>query len=200
MRLSDVIKSSGGTTSNAYIRGAKLYRRMNEEERKRLEAAINVLDNAEDPEKTQTEIETINTYTIGVNLEEALANPGSDADLVLREGDIIVVPEYTNTVKISGCVLYPNTVTYNPKMTVGDYITQGGGYGFRAKKRQAYVVYMNGTVSKARRSSRKVVEPGCEIIVPNRPKNEESLANILSIASTSASVATMLGTVYNLIK
>ena len=200
MRLSDIINSSGGITSNAYIKGAKLNRRMNEEERKRLQTAIGVLDNAEDSENSQVEIEMTNTYSIGINLEEAISKPGSDADLVLREGDIIVIPEYTNTVRISGCVLYPNTVTYNPKMSVSDYITQAGGYGYRAKKRQAYIVYMNGTVSKARRSSRKVVEPGCEIIVPDKPKDEEALSNMLSIASASASVATMLGTVYNLIK
>lgn len=200
MRLSDIINSSGGITSNAYIKGAKLNRRMNEEERKRLQTAVGVLDNAEDSENSQVEIEMVSTYSVGINLEEAMANPGSDADLVLREGDIIVVPEYANTVKISGCVLHPNTVTYNPQMSVSDYITQAGGYGYRAKKRQAYVVYMNGTVSKARRSSRKVVEPGCEIIVPDRPKDGEALSNMLSIASASASVATMLGTVYNLIK
>ena len=173
MRLSDIINSSGGITSNAYIKGAKLNRRMNEEERKRLQTAVGVLDNAEDSENSQVEIEMVSTYSVGINLEEAMANPGSDADLVLREGDIIVVPEYANTVKISGCVLHPNTVTYNPQMSVSDYITQAGGYGYRAKKRQAYVVYMNGTVSKARRSSRKVVEPGCEIIVPDRPKDGE---------------------------
>ena len=200
MRLSDVIKNAGGITPNAYVKGAKLNRNMNEEERSRLKAAMGMLDKAEDPEKEQTELKMPSTYSVGINLEEALTNPGSDIDLVLREGDVIVVPEYTNTVKISGSVLHPNTVTYNPKMSVSDYITQAGGYGFRAKKRQAYIVYMNGTVSKAHRSARKIVEPGCEIIVPDKPKDEEALTKALSIASASASVATMLGTVYNLIK
>ena len=113
---------------------------------------------------------------------------------------MIVVPEYTNTVKISGCVLYPNTITYNPKMTVSDYISQAGGYGFRAKRNRAYIVYMNGTVSRTRRNARSIVEPGCEIIVPEKVKREDALQNFLSIASTSASLATMFGTIYSIIK
>lgn len=200
MRLSDAINLAGGVSSLAYIKGARLERKMNEDELKRVKSALGVIENAEDPDNHQIELEIPDAYAVGINLEEALANPGSDKDLVLREGDVIVVPEYTNTVKISGCVLYPNTVTYNPKMTVSDYITQAGGYGFRAKRRQAYVVYMNGTASKARKSSRNTIEPGCEIIVPDKPINNEALKNALSIATTTSSIATMLGTVYNIIK
>lgn len=199
MRLSDIINQAGGVSSLAYVKGAKLERKMNEDEIKRVKAAMGVLEQAEDPDNT-TELDIPTKYAVGINLEEALANPGSDVDLVLREGDIIIVPEYTNTVKISGCVLHPNTVTYDSKMTVSDYITQAGGYGFRARKKQAYIVYMNGTASKARRTAREVVEPGCEIIVPDKPIHEDALKNALSIATTSASVATMLGTVYNIIK
>lgn len=202
MRLSDAITLAGGVSSLAYVKGAKLNRQMNDDERKRLDTALGVLKQTKDPKKEDKEIEleTSEIYSVGINLEEALANPGSDADLVLREGDVIVVPEYDNTVKISGCVLYPNTVTYSPKMTVSDYITQAGGYGFKAKKSRAYIIYMNGTVSKARASSRKVVEPGCEIIVPDKQTNEKALADFLSITAASASMATMFGTIYNIIK
>ena len=199
MRLSDVIKLAGGVSSLAYVKGAKLNRKMNEEELKQLKTALGVLENAENPEST-VELEADDIYSVGINLEEALENPGSDADVILREGDVIVVPEYANTVKISGCVLYPNTVSYNPKMSVSKYISQAGGYGFRAKRRRAYIIYMNGTVSKARKSSRKAIEPGCEIIVPDRIKNENALNQALSIATTSASLATMFGTIYNIIK
>ena len=143
-RLSDVVALSGGTSSLAYVKGAKLTRQMTEEERKQFVAALDVYDHiyTEDDEP-KIKLDTIRTYSVGIDLVKALENPGSDADLVLREGDVIVVPEYTNTVKISGCVLYPNTVTYNPKMTVSDYISQAGGYGFRAKRSRAYIVYMN---------------------------------------------------------
>ena len=199
MRLSEAVNLAGGVSSLAYIKGARLERKMNDDEIKRVKSAMGILEQAEDPENT-TELSIPTTYAVGINMEEALSNPGSEADLVLREGDAIIVPEYNNTVKISGCVLHPNTVTYNPQMTVSDYITQAGGYGFRAKKRQAYIVYMNGTASKARKSAHKIIEPGCEIIVPDKPIHEDALKNALSIATTSASVATMLGTVYNIIK
>lgn len=198
-RLSDVVKMAGGTASRAYTKGTRLTRQMTTEERARLEATLDMLENAKDSMNV-AKIDAASTYDVGINLELALANPGSDADVVLREGDVIIVPEYINTVKVTGDVLYPNTVTYNAKMTVEDYVTQAGGYGFGAKKNRAYVVYMNGTVARARRNSKAVVEPGCEIIVPERRKKEGSLQSILSVASTSASLATMFATIYNIIK
>lgn len=199
MRLSDVIKMSGGVSSLAYVKGAKLSRKMNDDERKRLNAALGVLKSTENSEGSN-DIDTNDEYSVGINLEKALANPGSEADLILREGDVIIVPEYHNTVKISGCVLYPNTITYSPKLSVSDYVSQAGGYGFKAKKRRAYIVHMNGTVSKARRSSRAVVDPGCEIIVPDKQTNDKLLTDFLSITAASASMATMFGTIYNIIK
>ena len=199
MRLSDMIKLAGGCSSLAYVKGTKLTRRMNESERAQFEATLNMLKNTKDSVNV-AKLEAASVYAVGVNLEAALENPGSVADVVLREGDVISVPEYINTVKISGCVLYPNVVTYNPKMTVSDYIAQAGGYGFRAKKNRAYIVYMNGTVAKSRKHGRDIVEPGCEIIVPEKQKKEGGLQNVLSVATTSASLATMFGTLYNIIK
>ena len=141
-----------------------------------------------------------NTYLVGIDLEKALANPGSDADLVLRPGDRLLVPELINTVKISGNVMYANTVTYDSNMTVRDYIDQAGGYGYRSKKSRAYVVYLNGTVAKAKRYSKKVVEPGCEIVIPQKRDKKDNLGNILSIATTSSSIATMMATIANILK
>ena len=199
MRLSDVVKLAGGVSSMAYVKGAKLNRRMNMAERAQLEAALGMLGNSKD----STSVDKLNAasvYSVGIDLEEALSNPGGDADVVLRKGDIISVPEYVNTVKVSGCVLFPNVVTYNHKMSVSDYIEQAGGFGFGAKKNRAYVVYMNGSVAKARKLGRDVIQPGCEIIVPEKRKKEGTLQNALSLASTSASIATMFGTLYNIIR
>jgi protein involved in polysaccharide export with SLBB domain len=136
---------------------------------------------------------------VGIDLTKALGNPGSDADLVLREGDELIVPEYVNTVKISGNVMYPNTVAYDPSFRVKDYVEMAGGYGYHSKKSKAYVVYMNGTVAKAKGSSRKVIEPGCEIIVPTKIKDPSVLPTIMSIVSASTSTASMLSTLYALI-
>lgn len=197
-RLSDLVAEAGGATKWAYIKGAKLVRKMTAEERAIVEATLKALGNAKgaieglvDPAESE--------YTVGINLVEALENPGSDADVVLREGDRLIVPEYTNTVKISGNVMYPNVVTFNHKMSVKKYVTMAGGYGYKAKKSKAYVVYMNGTVAKAKGLSKKVIEPGCEIIVPTKIKDPSVLPTIMSIVSATSSTASMLSTIYALI-
>ena len=199
MRLSDAVKMAGGATSWAYVHGARLERVMNEEERSRLKAALSMVNAASDSLSVD-KINTAEKFSVGIDLEKALAKPGSDDDIVLREGDVLTLPQMISTVKVSGSVLYPNTVTYIDGLRVKDYATMAGGYGFRAKKSRAYVIYLNGKVARARTNSKNVIEPGCEIIVPDRKKREGSLQNILSIASTTASIATMLGTVYNIIK
>ena len=199
MRLSDVIAQSGGITRWAYIKGAKLEREMTEEEKARQEATLEFMENSKDSiDVKKLDLETV--YTVGIDLEAALARPGSDFDVVLRDGDKLIVPELLNTVKISGTVMYPNTVAYNPSMTVKDYITMAGGYGFKAKRSRAYIIYMNGTVAKAKKVNTSVVQPGCEIVVPGKRQNDNSLQQFLSIASTTSSIATMLATVYNIIK
>ena len=198
-RLSDVVEKAGGLNQWAYVKGARLSRKMDAEERARLKSTIEVMDSAKD----SIELSMLNMgerYYVGIDLEAALNNPGSDADLVLREGDVIVVPQYNNTVKISGNVLYPNTVTYRPNMTVKDYVIQAGGYGFRSKKNKAYIVYMNGTVTRARRMSSNVVEPGCEIVVPKKRERNGALQEVLGVATTASSVATMMATIGNLLK
>lgn len=198
-RISDLVKKAGGLNSWAYVKGARLLRQMNAEERARLNSAITVLDSARDSVNLAS-IDRSTTYTVGIDLAAAMANPGSDADLVLREGDQLIVPEYINTVKISGNVMYPNTVTYNPKMTVNDYVLMAGGYGYKSKKSRAYIVYLNGTVARAKRMSTNVVEPGCEIIIPQKRQKEASLAEILSISTTAASLGTMIATIGNIIR
>ena len=198
-RLSDIVKQAGGASEWAYVKGSRLSRRMTPEERTRMQSTLAMLDNTKDSLDV-SKIDIAETYFVGIDLEAALANPGSDADILLRDGDVLLIPEYLNTVKISGNVLYPNVVSYNSNMTVKDYIDMAGGYGFNSKKSRAYVVYINGTVAKAKKYSKTVVEPGCEIIVPQKMKKEDSLQKILSVATTSSSIATMLATIYNIIR
>ena len=198
-RISDVVHKAGGLTQWAYVKGARLMRQMDEDERTRVAASADVLESMND-NTSRSSGDLGSFYSVGVDLAEALANPGSDADLVLREGDRLVIPEYNNTVKISGNVMYPNAVTYNSKYTVRDYIEQAGGYGFRSKKNKVYIVYMNGMVAKARRLSKAVVEPGCEIIIPRKQEKENNLENILAISTTAASLGTMIATIGNIIR
>lgn len=198
-RLSDLVNKAGGLNQWAYTRGARLLRQMNAEERARLQSTIDILESARDSINV-AHIDMSGTYSVGIDLQKALANPGSDADIVLREGDSLIIPEYNSTVKITGNVMYPNTVTYNSNMTVSDYVAQAGGYGFRSKKSKAYVVYMNGTVAKAKKLSKNVVEPGCEIVIPQKREKKANLANILGISTTAASLATMVATIGTLTK
>ena len=198
-RLSDIVKQAGGASEWAYVKGSRLSRRMTPEERTRMQSTLAMLDNTKDSLDV-SKIDIAETYFVGIDLEAALANPGSDADILLRDGDVLLIPEYLNTVKISGNVLYPNVVSYNSNMTVKDYVQMAGGYGFDAKRSRAYVVYINGTVAKAKKLSKAVVQPGCEIIVPQKMRKEDSLQKILSVATTSSSIATMLATIYNIIR
>lgn len=199
MRLSELVKQAGGSTKWAYIEGAKLERKVNDEEIDRLKTTRNVLMNSRDSSSVD-KLNLLVKYTVGIDLPAAIAHPGSDADIVLRDGDNLIIPQYDNTVRISGNVMLPNTVSYSPSMKVKDYINMAGGYGHRSKKNQTYVIHMNGTVAKARKNNSHVVKPGSEIVVPVKPENNESLNSFLNIATTSSSIATMLATVYNIIK
>lgn len=198
-RLSDLVKQAGGASEWAYVKGSRLSRRMTPEEKLRMQSTLDMLDNTRDS-LDASKLNIAETYVVGIDLEAALANPGGDADIPLRDGDVLLIPEHLNIVKISGNVLYPNVVSYNSNMTVKDYIQMAGGYGFDAKRSRAYVVYLNGTVTKAKKLNKTVVQPGCEIIVPQRKKKEDSLQKILSVATTSSSIATMLATMYNIIR
>ena len=201
-RLSDLISKAGGITPDAYVKGARLIRKMTEEEQRRQADAVRMARMGEGKDSISVEkLNISDTYTVGINLEKAISNPGSDFDLVLREGDVLFIPEYINTVKISGAVMYPNTVLYKRGESLRYYINQAGGYGNLAKKKKAYVVYMNGTVSRLKSRDKKAIEPGCEIIVPSKEeKKRMSTAEILGMGSTTASIADMIATMVNLFK
>ena len=201
-RLSDLVKKAGGVTATAYVRGAKLTRRANDEEIRRMQDVINLMGRELGEGMLDSlGIRVQDTYSIGIDLEAALASPGSDADLVLREGDVLQVPEYTNTVKISGSVMMPNTVSYIEGESVKYYLSQAGGYSQHAKKGKKFIIYMNGQVAKVKGSGRGQIEPGCEIVVPNKKKRGgAALSNILGYASSFASLATMAASITNLLK
>ena len=198
-RISEIIEQAGGITSFGFTKGARLTRTMNEEEKERQKSVIKMSHNSKDS-ISEAMLDLSNTYSVGIDLEKALKNPGSQADIVLREGDVIEVPEYTNTVKISGAVMHPNTVSYVENKPVKYYIEQAGGFGNRAKKRRAYVVCMNGQVKRARRNSRNAVEPGCELIIPMKDQSQWNVQQTMSLATASASLATMVASIANILK
>lgn len=201
-RLSDLVRQAGGLTPEAYARGARLVRRLDDDERAVREATRDMArQNSAETDSLPAERMTIrDRYSVGIELEKALASPGSTHDVVLREGDVLSIPEMPSTVHVLGTVMYTNTVVFKEGGNLKYYIGQAGGYGHRAKKGKVYVVYMNGTV--ARCSSRKTrIEPGCHIIVPSkRERKGLSLPAIMSLATTAASVGTMAATIANLTK
>lgn len=198
-RLSDLVEKAGGVTPAAYVRGARLMRTMTEDELRRKEDAMRMVNMGDSI--SMKKLDLSNRYSVGIDLEKALENPRSEYDMVLREGDILYVPEYVSTVKINGAVMYPNTVLFKKGENLRYYINQAGGFGNGAKKRRAYVVYMNGTVSRLKSRSSKAIEPGCEIIVPAKdPKKKMSAAEIIGMGTSAASLATMVATLVNLFK
>lgn len=212
-RLSDLIKSAGGVNDRGYIAGARLERKVNESERARMEAVLkkakeeaeqmeieaakeNKKIDLKDSEKIK-KFEIPEFYSVGIELDKALANPGCDADTVLREGDKIIVPQYNGTVKINGAVMYPNTVGFQKGKKAKYYINQAGGFSEKAKKSQTYIVYMNGTIAKVSQNAKP--KPGCEIVVPEKEINKMTIAEKMTIGTSVASIATMIATLANIL-
>ncbi len=201
-RLSDVIKQAGGLTPAAYSKGARLERKYTAEEQMRRETLRKVaLAQASSKDSVDAKKLDLNetTYVVGIDLDKALENPGSNYDVVLREGDRITVPEYSGTVKISGDVMSPSTVAFQKGKSIDYYIDQAGGWGNLARKSRTYIIYMNGTVAKAGNGNKP--QPGCEIVVPSKPANKKmSTAEVVAIGTGTASIATMIATIANLMK
>lgn len=198
-RLSSLIARAGGLSKEAYVKGARLIRRMTADEMRQKKDVLRLsVRGSEKASVSPVTLEASSTYPVGIELEKALVNPGSDEDMVLREGDVLFVPKYVSTVTINGAVMYPNTILYQKGSSLSYYIEQAGGFGNRALKRRVYVIYMNGMVSRLKRRMGNAIEPGCEIIVPSKKGRKKTVAADVtgmntSIASIAAMVAAMVG-------
>lgn len=201
-RLSDVIKAAGGLNDQAFAEGARLERFVTAEERQRMEQLIQMQLDQQMSANSDIKLDSVamakklnigETIPVGIDLKAALANPGCDDDIVLRKGDRIFVPQYNGTVRVSGEVMYANTVAYEKGKGSRYYIRQAGGYGLQAKKRHAYIIYANGKVGKVNDGAK--VQPGCEIVVPMKPKKKDGIQTtqqLVSIASVMATVAAVI--------
>ena len=220
-RLSELFKKAGGATDQAYLKGARIIRKANEQEKQRMEAVLkmqreemqkNLLQLAASSNNSsaltqsskdveRTNIEKFNVpseYSVGIDLPEALANPGSDADIILREGDRLVIPQYNGTVKINGAVMFANTVAYEKGKKPSYYIDQAGGFASDALKSKAYIIYMNGKVAKLSHGAK--VQPGSEIVIPAKLKRKMSTAEMMSMGTSMSSIAAMIATITNMSK
>ena len=220
-RLSDLFKKAGGSTKEAYLKGARLIRKANDTEKARMEAVLKMQREQQQKNLLQlaassnsgsnlqqvaesaknADLEKFNVpdeYPVGIDLTEAIKHPGSDDDLVLREGDRLIVPQYNGTVKINGAVMYANTVGYEKGKRASYYIDQAGGFASDAVKNKAYIIYMNGKVAKVSHGAK--VQPGCEIVVPAKLKRKMSMAETMSLGTSMSSIAAMIATIANLSK
>ena len=220
-RLSELFKKAGGATDQAYLKGARIIRKANEQEKQRMEAVLKMqreemqkkllqlaassnnssalTQSSKDVERTNIEKFNVpSEYSVGIDLPEALANPGSDADIILREGDRLVIPQYNGTVKINGAVMFANTVAYEKGKKPSYYIDQAGGFAADALKSKAYIIYMNGKVAKLSHGAK--VQPGSEIVIPAKLKRKMSTAEMMSMGTSMSSIAAMIATIANMSK
>lgn len=192
-RLSDLLEMAGGLTQEAYPKGARLIRTLTDAERMKQQSMKKFIVSKDSAELRKFDLNQVRY--VGINLDKAIEHKGSDEwDLVLQDGDKLIIPQYTNTVTINGEVLYPNTVAYMPGQGLDYYINQAGGFSVKARRKKVFAVNLNGTVTRVRRS--KDIQPGCEIVVPTKEERKRavSLTEILSIGTTAAALGTMIST------
>ena len=192
MRLSDLVKQCGGLTPQSYAPGAHLERKLSPEEQLKQQSMIKLATLGDTTDVRRLELSDVRV--VAINLEKAIANPGSNQwDLVLQEGDVLVVPQYSNTVTINGEVLYPNTVGYDKNKKLSDYINSAGGFTQKARTGKVFAVGMNGSVTKVR--SKKDITPGCNIVVPAKMRRRGvSLAEMMSVFTMLATLGTVVAT------
>lgn len=202
-RLSDVLEKAGGLTEFAYIEGARLERQMTPEEYKQAQELMDMVasNNKVSGNDSIVVPQVSRTYPVGIDLKEILANPHSAIDPVLQDGDVIVIPQYMTTVSVSGSVRKPNSVVYDPKMKLKDYISEAGGYAERARKSGTFILYPNGHIKElGRNASAKDIMGGSKIIVPQKGRSQWNLATTLTSVTTSVSMLAVIATLINAMK
>ncbi len=216
-KLSDLVKAAGGLSSLGYAKGARLERMMTDEERQQQEASLRASQITLYEESMQSENKNFDfnradsllmmkldigtAFPVSIDLEKAIQEPGCEEDIVLREGDKLIVPQYSSIVKVSGDVMYPISMNYKKGESLKYYIKRAGGYGDNARKARVYAIYMNGAVELLDHSSKKAIQPGCTIVVPSKKqKNKMTTAEYAAMGTSAASIATMMVTIANILK
>ncbi len=215
-RLSDLVKAAGGLSSQAYAEGARLIRKLTEGENVMRESSLRTAQIQMYEEALQSEkvfnlaqadslmtlkLDMGDYYPVAISLKNALESPGCSDDILMREGDVLSVPQFSNTVKVSGEVIYPMSMNYKKGERASYYIERAGGYGNKAKKKGTYAIYINGSAKKLSKHSSKEIQPGCEIVIPTKStvNNKISTAEIMAIASGASSLAAVIVALSNII-
>lgn len=207
-KISEIIKRSGGLTATAFAEGAVLVRKRKLSgidayiKKKQIESLEKQSkDSVRAKELSESEFSD-NLSIVGIELKKILKNPGGEYDLIMEEGDIIRIPRETQTVKISGEVLYPVSIQYQKGKAFNRYVRGAGGYTQRALKKKGYVVYTNGSAESTRKflvfNIHPKVRPGSEIIVP--PREEKRKLTAVEIVGITSSLATLVLVITTLAK
>jgi len=213
-RVSDLLRRAGGLTALGYAKGASLKREgpkktdgknaidQNEEEQNKIAKLQRLQENVKDTIGTKVQEEILKNVYVGIELDKILENPGTQADLILEEGDVLRIPKQLQTVKVNGEVLYPVTTIFSQGRGFKHYISQGGGFSNKSLKRRSYVIYANGSVKSTSKmfffNNYPVIEPGAELFVPQKEdKRPLSAGEIVGISSGLASLAVII---LNLVK
>lgn len=185
-RLSDIIKRAGGLTEAGYAEGARFSRALSSNEKERSLQLLEIAHSSDTVDVDKIVIK--DRYSVGIDLPTAINKPGSEKDVILRNGDQIIIPECNNTVRISGEVLYPNTVPFVEDKSASYYINQAGGVGYKGQRSKAFIIYANGQVSRLYRGR---VRPGCEIVVPTKPEKQADTQKVSMIMAAISTLSTV---------
>jgi len=213
-RVSDLLRRAGGLTALGYAKGASLKREgpaktdgknaidQNEEDQNKIAKLQRLQENVKDTIGTKVQEEILKNVYVGIELDKIIENPGTQADLILEEGDVLRIPKQLQTVKVNGEVLYPVTTIFSQGRGFKHYISQGGGFSNKSLKRRSYVIYANGAVKSTSKmflfNNYPAIEPGSELFVPQKEdKRPLSAAEIVGVSSGLASLAVII---LNLVK
>ena len=188
-RLSDLIERAGGLTNAGFVGGARFTRALTAYERERAQELLEIAHSSDTVDITKIIIK--DRYSVGIDLAAAMKEPGCTKDIILRDGDQIVIPPHDNTVRISGEVLYPNTVPYVEDKSASYYINQAGGTSEKGRRSKAFIIYANGQVSRLYHGR---IRPGCEIVIPTK-RDKQIDANKTSLTLAGVSTLSTVGAV-----
>jgi len=201
-RLSDLVRKAGGVTNYAYLKGARLFRGMGDDERRQL---LEILHNRDMDQYSRVDTAGVqrlreqSRYQVAIQLDEALRNPGSEFDITLQEGDVLDIPIVRNTVRVFGSVMHPAVLTFEKGKSAKSYIEDCGGYTKSSRRSKAYVVHMNGRSERMRKISQ--VMPGDDIVIPEKRRMDSTISDrtfertaqsITALAAMGQSVAYIL--------
>ena len=183
----DIIKDFGGFLPDAELNGIKIKRPVDV---KKIEEFVT----------DSLEIEIDKFIEIGLNIENILKSNGSldQYNLVLKNGDEIIVPKADNSIEVSGEVQKPTAITYYRGLSSISAVNKSGGFTTDAKRSRLYVVYQNGDIGSTKKflffNNYPKLLPGSKIFIPKKPesKSTTSVGEIVGYTTSLVSIIALI--------